>query len=127
MKTDSNKFGGIKSYFVMTGLAFFTGLFITSIQVVFVLPVPTGFCTYLRLMVSALATICLLVGILLFRLNHRTMLYIAGVGSMILIITMLELLVRIAPTAQGNIDPSEFLWFLVLPMILFISQAFLAI
>jgi hypothetical protein len=126
VKTDSNKFEGVRTYLVVTVLALFAGLFITGIQVVFVLPVPTGFSAYFRLIASAGATLCLLLGTLLFRLRYRAILYVAGVGSVILTLTMLELLVRITPTAQGNNDSGEIFWFLVLPMVLFFSQAFLA-
>ncbi len=123
VKTDSNKFEGVRTYPVVTGLALFAGLFITGIQVVFVLPVPTGSYAYFRLITCAGATLCLLLGTFLFRLNYQAIFYVAGAGSVILILNMLELLVRITSTAQGNNDSGEIFWFLVLPMVPFFWQA----
>jgi hypothetical protein len=111
-------------YLVITGLTLLAGLFTIWIQVRFVLPVPTGSSAYIRLIASVTATLCLLVGLIPFR--SIVTFYAAGIGSTILALTMLELLVRITPIAQGNNDSGEVFWFLMLPMILFFSQASLA-
>ena len=105
-----------KMHSVAAVFATFAGLFLIWIEEAFVRSWSNDRWMYFPALVSAVATLCLLVSFLPFADLHKLRLRIASSG--LLVFAVACFLIEIIPIATGNNDSGEVFWIVALPAIL---------
>jgi hypothetical protein len=113
-------------FWSLTGLALLSGIWLTGLEWLFIEGWFSGRLVYVTPVLSLLATLGIVFGLVFLRSKKFALLKLVAMGAGALVLCVLMFIVEITPVAQGNNDSGEVVFLLIPSTVLLVAYAFYA-